>query len=128
MKRKDYIKVALRQKFLAEMDKYLCSIGAKPSTDGWGGWHLDTVVGELRVTPDACDRLLTLFGRFADVERARAKLNPERRLDAGLMNPHSGKYNLHMSSRDLDGGNLIHAVAEVKRHIERVLPPKEDQS
>jgi hypothetical protein len=57
--------------------------------------------------------LFTVFCRFDDVSRARSLLGR----DSGL-NPHSGKYNFHMTGSD-DG--VDDALAAFKAHLQRAL-------
>lgn len=80
------------QRFVDTLVAGLVKLGAKEykTIDSRKSFHLDTVVGNLdiHVSTDI-EYCYTMFARFDDVEKAKAKFD---------CNPHSGKYNTHVGN------------------------------
>lgn len=88
------------------MEQELLKLGAIKSSVY--DWELDSIVGTVYVTiDDDSTHCFTTYCRFKDVNKAKLKFD---------CNPYSGKYNLHLSSKDV---SVEDAVELSLCHLER---------
>ena len=103
---------ANRQRFCLKVADYLKERGA------WVGrselpecetFLIETIAGQLALTPCPGFSIATVFGRFADIDRAKELV---------ACNPFTGKWNHHFP----EGYLVQDALDEFKRNLEELLP------
>jgi hypothetical protein len=112
------LRKASAERFDRTADTIAEELGASPeSHTGIDYYALPTKAGTLNLHASTrpqrgrASGLFTVFCKFEDVERAR-------KLNLPHFNPHSGKYNFHMSGSD---DSVDAALGSFRQHLERVL-------
>ena len=120
----------LRKYWYDRVTKIILDLGATPTYYDHDGslkrYELQTPVGLVTIhPPDPDSEFMSVCSRFDDVEAANLKFGDGRGIFAHH-NPHSGKYNIHLSVpsgvKPCDRIPLIDtALDQVRRHFESVL-------
>jgi hypothetical protein len=72
---------------------------------------LNTIAGKLHITLYHSQKFLyTVYSRFENVDKAKSKFN---------CNPHSGKYNIHLTAK---GNTAKYAIEDALMHFECTQP------
>jgi len=113
---KDNITLKKQNNFVSEVRNGLLKMGAEISKGNENisfdntQFILDTVVGKLNITLyNSQTFLYTVYAKFENVEDAKEKFN---------CNPHSGKYNIHLSAK---GNTEKYAIEDALSHFECTL-------
>jgi len=112
----DNITLKKQSKFVEGVKKGLLEMGAvivkgnESISFGNTQFVLDTIAGKLNVTLYNSQKFLyTVYSRFEEVDKAKGKFN---------CNPHSGKYNAHLSAK---GNTEKYAIEAALIHFECTL-------
>ena len=109
---KNNITLKKQESFVKKVTKGLLELGAviQPTNKHMFNHtqlKLNTIVGVLNITLYHSQTLLyTVYSKFEDVNKAKGKFN---------CNPHSGKYNIHLSAK---GNTAKHAIEDAMMHFE----------
>lgn len=112
---KDNITFKKQKAFIDAVKKGLIEMGAivQPTDERMLSntqFKLDTVAGVLNITLYTTQRFLyTVYSKFENVDEAKGRFN---------CNPHSGKYNTHLSAK---GNTAKYAIEDALQHFECTL-------